>query len=292
MGLLTLRSVALSGNTTHIDALVRALEARGIEAQVAYSAGLDLRPAIERFFMTDERAAHGRKPQRATAPQPQARAATIDLLVNTTGFSLVGGPAACRPDEAVQALTRLGIGFLDLIPLVFQRVEEWQTDPTGLAPIQLALNVALPELDGATEPLVIGGASTGSDAFAVVPEQIELAAERIARRVTLYRTDNAQKKIAIVLFNFPPNLGNAGTAAYLDVFASLYRLLQGLQADGYAVDLPASADALRQAVVEGNALVYGTDGNVGARLPVDDYRRLFPAYARSSRSGARHRVNC
>ncbi len=278
VGLLTLRSVALSGNTSHIDALVRALEARGIEARVAYSAGLDFRPAIERFFMTDKRATSGRKTPPATTTPQRAHATAIDLLVNTTGFSLVGGPAACQPEEAVQALTKLGVGYLDLIPLVFQRVEEWQTDPTGLAPIHLALNVALPELDGATEPLVIGGVSASNDAFTVVPEQIELAAERIARRVALSRTDNAQKKIAIVLFNFPPNLGNAGTAAYLDVFASLYRLLQGLQTDGYTVDLPTSADALRQAVVEGNALIYGTDGNVGAQLPVDDYRRLFPAY--------------
>ncbi len=50
VGILSLRTVILSGNTAHLDALVRAIEARGIEARVAYSSGLDMRPAIEQFF--------------------------------------------------------------------------------------------------------------------------------------------------------------------------------------------------------------------------------------------------
>jgi magnesium chelatase subunit H len=273
VGVLALRATALSGSTDHLAALTQALEARGIEVRLAYSAGLDFRPAITQFFMTN--GDNGAKTRRKHLPA----AADVDLLVNTTGFSLVGGPAACRPDEACAMLEQLNVGYLDLIPLIFQRVEDWQRDDTGLAPLQLALNVALPEMDGATEPLVFGGVTAGSESFTALPAQIDLAADRIARRVALRRTANAAKKLAVVLFNFPPNLGNAGTAAYLDVFASVYRLLGELQAEGYSVDLPSSAEALRQAVVEGNALVYGTDGNVAAHLPVADYRQLFPAYA-------------
>ncbi|NTW98045.1 MAG: magnesium chelatase subunit H, partial [Oscillochloris sp.] len=76
-----------------------------------------------------------------------------------------------------------------------------------------------------------------------------------------------------------PNLGNVGTAAYLDVFQSLFELLRSLKADGYTVELPGSADELRRMIVEGNALTSGTDSNVAARLPLADYRRLFPAEA-------------
>lgn len=273
VGMLTMRSVALSGNTVQLAALTQALEARNLEVRLAYSSGLDFRPAIEQFFMTRGRA------DTKMQTRHDAASSDIDLLINTTGFALVGGPAACRPAEARAMLEDLNVAYLDLIPLVFQRVEEWQRDATGLTPVQLALNVALPELDGATEPLVIGGATASSDKFVALPDQIELAANRIARRVALRRAATAAKKIAVVLFNFPPNLGNAGTAAYLDVFASLYRLLQELRAQGYAVEVPASAEALRHMVVEGNTLVYGTDGNVADRLPLADYRRLFPAYA-------------
>ncbi len=269
VGILTLRTVALSGNTAHVDALVQALEERGLEVRMAYASGLDMRPAIEKFFLAQGDERH--KGRVSLAP-------TVDVLINGTGFALVGGPAESRPAEARDILETLDVGYLDLIPLSFQRVEDWRRDDSGLVPIQLALNVAIPELDGAAEPLVYGGPTAGSDALVPLPDQINLIANRVARRVGLRRKTNAEKKIAVAIFNFPPNLGNVGTAAYLDVFASLYRLLQTLQAEGYRVELPESVEALRQAIVEGNALVHGTDGNVAARLSLDDYRRLFPQY--------------
>lgn len=280
VGILSLRTVILSGNTAHLDALVRALEARGIEARVAYSAGLDFRPAIEQFFQREQGGGTSdRKAKRARpAADHQPRTTDVDLLINGAGFSLIGGMAESRPEEACLVLNELDRGYLDAIPLGFQRVEEWQRDDTGLSPIQIAMNVAIPELDGAAEPLVFGGPTSQSDTFVALPQQIELAARRIERRVRLRRAANADKRVAVVLFNFPPNLGNAGTAAYLDVFQSLHRLLLELRAQGYTVDVPADAEALRHLVVDGNAMQYGTDGNVGARLPVADYRRLFPAH--------------
>ncbi len=263
VGLLSLRGTVLSNNTRPVDALIRALEERGVDVCPAYSAGLDGRSAMERFFMRKN----------------GSYQATVDLLVTTTGFSLVGGPAASCPDDARQVLEQLDVGYLDMIPLVFQRTDEWKQDDRGLAPMQLALNMALPELDGAVEPLVYSGSPAQAEAAEPLPEQIALAADRIVHRLALRRKANADKKVAVVLFSFPPTLGNVGTAAYLDVFASLYRLLQEMHSAGYQVDLPESVDALREAVVEGNTMVYGTDGNVAAHLPVDEYRRLFPAYS-------------
>ncbi|MBA3946649.1 MAG: magnesium chelatase subunit H, partial [Herpetosiphonaceae bacterium] len=254
VGILSLRTVILSGNTAHLDNMIRALEARGIEARAAYSAGLDFRPAIDQYF------------------------GDVDLLVNGAGFSLIGGMAESCPEEARVVLEGIDVGYLDAIPLAFQRVEEWQRDDTGLSPIQLAMNVAIPELDGAAEPTVIGGPTLDSDKFIALDAEIDGLARRIAKRAVLRRKANASKRVAVVLFNFPPNLGNAGTAAYLDVFQSLHRLMQELAAAGYCVEVPATAEALRHAVVDGNAQQYGTDGNVGARLPLADYRRLFPAY--------------
>ncbi|HMO58358.1 MAG TPA: cobaltochelatase subunit CobN, partial [Roseiflexaceae bacterium] len=203
----------------------------------------------------------------------------IDLLVNAAGFSLIGGMAESRPEEARAALEALDVAYLDMIPLAFQRVEEWQRDDTGLTPIQVAMNVAVPELDSATEPLVYGGPAEGSDRFLALPDEIERAADRIARRVVLRRTPNSTKKIATVLFNFPPTLGNVGTAAYLDVFASLYRFMQRLAAEGYQIAMPADVEALRHAIVDGNSNDYGTDGNLAARLPVGEYLRHFAHYA-------------
>ncbi len=258
-GLLSLRTVVVTENTAHLDATIRALEARGIEARCAYGSGLDFRPAMETFFREDGKT-------------------TVDAVLNAAGFSLVGGMAESRPEEARAALEATDTAYLDLIPLAFQRVEEWERDDTGLSPIQLAMNVAVPELDGSAEPIVYGGPVAGGESFVPLPAQIAVIAGRVAKRVALRRAANADKRVAVVLFNFPPNLGNIGTAAYLDVFASLHRLLSQMRAEGYGVEVPPTPDALRRMLVEGNALRHGTDGNVHTRFAVTDYRRLFPAY--------------
>ena len=99
--------------------------------------------------------------------------------------------------------------------------------------------VAIPELDGATGPMVFGGrAGAGSAArlrraarssaptratCTPAPSAPTMLAARVARLVALRRTERAERKVAIVLFNFPPNAGNTGTAAYLSVFESLHQ---------------------------------------------------------------------
>jgi magnesium chelatase subunit H len=105
------------------------------------------------------------------------------------------------------------------------------------------------------------------------PERIEMLAARVARLVALRQAPIAERKVAVVLFNFPPNAGSTGTAAYLSVYASLHRTLVALRAAGYTVDVPATEDELRERILTGNAARYGADANVHARIPVDDHVR-------------------
>ncbi len=88
----------------------------------------------------------------------------------------------------------------------------------------------------------------------------------MAALVALRRKARAERRIAIVLFNFPPNAGAIGTAAYLAVFASLFNTLTALRAAGYTLDVPDSVDALRTLILTGNAAQYGTEANVAARI--------------------------
>ena len=80
-------------------------------------------------------------------------------------------------------------------------------------------------------------------------------------------------KVAAVLFNFPPNAGNTGTAAFLSVFESLYHTLCALQREGYTVEVPPTVDALRRRIIDGNAARYGAAANVHTRIAVDDHVR-------------------
>ncbi len=102
-------------------------------------------------------------------------------------------------------------------------------------------------------------------------ERAETLCSRIERLIQLRRTERAKRKIGVVLFNFPPNAGNVGTAASLAVFPSLYNVLLRLKEEGYTVEAPASLDELRERILGGNAARYGTSANVHARVPVNDY---------------------
>jgi magnesium chelatase subunit H len=262
VAILIMRATLLSENMLHVDHLVRDLDSRGIRSCIAYSGGLDFRPALEGFFDADN---------------PES--IPVELIVNATGFSLVGGPAETRSAEAVDILKKLGLPCFNIIPIAFQPISQWKENQLGLTPLQTALSVAVPELDGGIEPHVYAGLEHGSDKTMPLEQEISAVTSRIQRYLQLRSKPAEQKKIAIILFNFPPNLGNAGTAAYLEVFESLYRLMKELRSSGYLIDLPASAEALKDRLLEGNRLLFGTDGNVADHLPVEEYRRFFPAYS-------------
>ncbi len=91
--------------------------------------------------------------------------------------------------------------------------------------------------------------------------------------VALRRTALRDRKVAVVLFNFPPNAGATGTAAFLAVYESLFNTLKAMKAAGYTVDVPENADALRRAILEGNSGNFGSDANVIARISADDHVR-------------------
>jgi magnesium chelatase subunit H len=259
VGLLILRSYVLAANAAHYDGVIAALEAKGLRVIPAFASGLDSRPAIERYFLRDG-------------------VTTIDALVSLTGFSLVGGPAYNDARAAEAILAQLDVPYVTAHPLEFQTMEQWQDDARGLLPVEATMMVALPELDGGIWPMTFGGRSSASDGehsheMVVHPERADMLAARVARLVALRRTERARRRIAVVLFNFPPNSGAVGTAAYLGVFASLHNTLLGLRAAGYAVEVPATVDHLRERIITGNKARFGTDANVAARISADDHVR-------------------
>ncbi|MEM9863263.1 MAG: magnesium chelatase subunit H, partial [Myxococcota bacterium] len=87
------------------------------------------------------------------------------------------------------------------------------------------------------------------------------------------RKARAERDVAIVLFDFPPNSGATGTAAFLAVFESLFETLRAMKGAGYDVELPENVDALRKRVLEGNAARFGTDANVVAQVSVESHVR-------------------
>jgi magnesium chelatase subunit H len=261
VGLLLLRSYLLAGNHGHYDGVIAAFEKRGLRVIPAFAAGLDARPAIEKFFVKDG-------------------AAQIDALVSLTGFSLVGGPAYNDSKAAEDTLAALDVPYVAAHPLEFQTIEEWQSSERGLLPAESTIMVAIPELDGATSPMVFGGRSqtvASAKDMIVHPERADMLAARVAKLIAMRLTPRAERKVGVVIFNFPPNAGNTGTAAYLSVFESLFETLRSLEGAGYKVELPKDVDALRDRVINGNAARFGALANVHQRVPVNDHvkRELY-----------------
>ena len=278
VGVLMLRSYLLGKDAGHYDGMIAALEAQGLNVIPAFASGLDARPAIERFFVA--------------GGQPQ-----VDAVVNLTGFSLVGGPAYNDVDAAVTTLAGLDVPYVAAHPIEFQSLEQWGAGRMGLLPLEATMMVAIPELDGAIVPSVFGGRADGAAAGCTgcarnchfagsaaramhsCPERAEALAAKVGGLIDLRRSARAARKLAIVLFNFPPNAGAMGTAAHLAVFESLQATLVRLQAEGYSVDAPASVDDLRDTILQGNSAQYGADANVAARIPADDHVAREPHLA-------------
>jgi magnesium chelatase subunit H len=276
VGLLMMRSYVLSGDTAHYDAVIRALQARGLRVLPAFAGGLDGRPAIAAFFRNES-------------------GAKIDALLSLTGFSLVGGPAYNDNAAALEVLTALDIPYVAAHPLEFQTLGQWAAAPQGLGPIETTMLIALPELDGATNPTVFGGrhgpegcagcaqscqieshAPGAEKRMAPCPERVGRLADRVARQVALRRGRVAERRVGIVLFGFPPNAGAAGTAAYLDVFRSLFNTLHAMAARGYDIEPPETVEDLRRIVLEGSARQYGQEANVAAHVSAEDMVAHMP----------------
>lgn len=261
VGLLMMRSYILASDCAHYDAVIRSFEAKGMRVIPAFAGGLDGRPAIESYF--------------------QGR---VDAMVSLTGFSLIGGPAYNDSAAAVSILSALNVPYIAAQPLEFQTLGQWARSGQGLGPIETTMLVALPEIDGATNPTVFAGrhgadgcngcavnCTTRSDCKAMAPchERITSLTEKTLRLAQLRRKQNADKKVGVVLFGFPPNAGAVGTAAYLAVFESLFNTLTRMKADGYRVDVPETVDDLRAAILQGNAAQYGQQANVAAHVDAD-----------------------
>lgn len=164
------------------------------------------------------------------------------------------------------------------LPLVFQTTEEWENSDLGLHPIQVALQMAIPELDGAIEPIVLSGRDGMTGRSISLQDRISIIAERAIKWGNLRRKPKLDKKLAITVFSFPPDKGNVGTAAYLDVFGSIYKVLEAMARDGYDVkDLPESPEALMLEVIHDAQAQYNSpELNIAYRMSVPEYETLTP----------------
>jgi len=213
VAVLSFRAHILSGADYH-HKIVQTLEAAGLRVLPIFVMG------IESHIVVREWLSHMK----------------VDLIINTMGFPLVGGPAGSTKagltvDVARELLSKLDVPYIVAQPLFVQDEDDWRE--RGVGPLQSTFLYSLPEMDGAVAPVVLGG-MRGST-ITTAQDRIDRLA-RIARSfVRLRKKANRDKKVAIIVYNYPPGQGKVATAALLDVPASLIAILDRLAAEGYQV---------------------------------------------------------
>ncbi|WP_206606350.1 cobaltochelatase subunit CobN [Steroidobacter cummioxidans] len=176
--------------------------------------------------------------------------ARLGAIVSVQDF-IIGGSSDRA--TATRRLEQLDVPVLKALRLHDVTADGWRMSEQGLAWDSVYYRVAMPELQGLSQPIVVAAAAAPQldslsgiavTRVAAIPSQVEQLTARIERWARLQRMKNADKHVAIVYYNHPPGRHNIG-ADNLDVPASLLEILRALKREGYDTGaLPASSEEL------------------------------------------------
>ncbi|CDY76276.1 CobN component of cobalt chelatase involved in B12 biosynthesis [Caballeronia glathei] len=261
VAILFYRAHLQSGNTAVFDALIDALEEEGLNPlPVAMSS---LKDAVSREVVQQLCADHA-----------------VSLVLNTTAFA-----AGVIDDPAPFELA----GDAPVLQVILSggNREDWEKDNHGLNSRDVAMHVALPEVDGRiiTRAVSFKGLAyrcehTQVDVVRYRPddERVRFVAELSRRWCRLRSAGNAGKRVALILANYPMSEGRIGNGVGLDTPASVVNILSMMKREGYRVDsVPADGDALMQALTAGvtNDPVVRDLRPALQSLALDDYLDAF-----------------
>lgn len=246
VGLLLYRKHVIT-KQPYIPQLLRSFEQAGLIPLPIFINGVEGHVAV-RDWMTTTHEQTQRQQGIVEVPSLSAEAVQVEAIISTIGFPLVGGPAGSmeagrQVDVAKRILMAKNVPYLVAAPLLIQDIHSWTRQ--GIGGLQSVVLYALPELDGAIDTVPLGGLV--GDQIYLIPERVQRLLGRVKRWIALRHTPPAERKLAIILYGFPPGYGATGTAALLNVPASLVKLLQALKKQGYTVgDFPDGENLIRQ----------------------------------------------
>ena len=211
-----------------------------------------------------------------------------EVILNTTGF------AQSNPEAPDVRPFRRDIPVIQAI-CAQDNEPAWQASAQGLGPRDLAMHIALPELDGRiiSRPISFKDLAWHSErsqsdvvCYRAQPGRMDFVAELARRWVLLARTANADKRVALILANYPTRDGRIGNGVGLDTPAAALNILKGMQAEGYPVEeLPETGTALIHALLGG---VTNDPDSLDQRpchqsMAMDEYLAAFQALPEANR---------
>ncbi|WP_312699130.1 cobaltochelatase subunit CobN [Sedimentibacter sp.] len=271
IGMIFFRNYFINGDHSYVDALVQSVEAKDARVRVVYlsttkSDQLDNKSVDEvlKTYFTD---GEGN--------------ASIDVLISLIMFS--NGGSDSRFLRAIDVPVLQGLMITDNFNI-------WDKEVYGLTPSSLTINVALPEMDGVIIALPIATKEYRKDpetgfelvSYCPIKERVDKMAMLAVQYSKLRHTDNGEKKIAIIMHNYPPKNETIGCAFGLDTQQSIIEILINLKDRGYKVDtLYENTQELMEDVFRHctNDEKWHTEAQLNAtiRMTEDDYK---PHYAK------------
>jgi cobaltochelatase CobN len=262
------RALLQAGNLAVIDALIAALGEAGLNVLPIYATSLKEPAAADLVAATIERSGPA-------------------VILNGTAFAL-SSPGAERsrtPFDGAEA---------PVLQLVFSGGAEsnWRAGSQGLSARDLAMQVVLTEVDGR---ILARAVSFKAEArfdpatqcpilsYLPVPDRVAFVAAQAAGWARLRGTQPAERRIALVLANYPNRDGRIGNGVGLDTPAGTLTALGAMRAAGYRIDrLPADGAALMARLLAGPTNS-GRGQEGGEALSLPDYEKFLqqlPAAAR------------
>ncbi|MCW6038270.1 magnesium chelatase subunit H [Spirulina subsalsa FACHB-351] len=229
----------------YIPQLIQQFEQAGIIPLPIFINGVEGHVAVRDWLTTDSE-----QEQAKPTPSLSPDAVKVDAIISTIGFPLVGGPAGSmeagrQVEVAKSILNTKNVPYLIAAPLLIQDIHSWTRQ--GIGGLQSVVLYALPELDGAIDTIPLGGL-VGEEIY-LIPERIKRLTGRVKKWIELRKKPPSERKVAIILYGFPPGYGATGTAALLNVPRSLLKLLYALKSQGYNVGaIPEDGEVLIQQV--------------------------------------------
>ena len=168
----------------------------------------------------------------------------VDCVISLLWFRLNGGPFGGDPQATLELLKRLNVPVFTPAPMFMREIKKWEESETGLSPIEYICAVIWPELDGCIEPIPSCGlvdmevSNIKCKEVGPIGNRIERTVSRVQNWIKLKNKPNIEKRVAFIVYGYPPGETNIGSAAYLDTFQSVERLLRELKEKGYNVQLP------------------------------------------------------
>lgn len=201
----------------------------------------------------------------------------VDVIVNFLPFRVGAGPTGGRSSEVVALLQEVEAPMFHPFFLTRREREDWESSKQGLSSSEFLVQMLLPELDGSLDLYPVAALSNvdfdedlhfQTKELRIIEERAERLAARVKRYLDLRSKKQANKRIAIIGYNYPPGEGHIFQASFLDTFESLSQILKAMKEHGYTTETYSGMELRELFIEEGivNSALWSS-GDVSNDLP-------------------------